>query len=53
MKRLIHISKICSISARVIANKTSFKFKNERIEDAASKLAIEVEKMKAEKAKQE
>jgi len=38
---------IFPISARLIANKTSFKFKNERIEDAAKKLAAEVEKMKA------
>ena len=44
---------IFPISARLIANKTSYKFKNERIEDAASKLATEVEKMKAEKAKKE
>ena len=41
---------IFPISARLIANKTSFKFKNDRIEDAAAKLAAEVEKMKAEKA---
>ena len=41
---------IFPISARLIANKTSFKFKNDRIEDAAKKLSGEVEKMKAEKA---
>ena len=35
------------ISARLIANKTSFKFKNDRIEDAVKKLSLEVEKINA------
>ena len=40
---------IFPISARLIANKTSFKFKNDRIVEAAKMLEGEVERMKEEK----
>ena len=43
------VETIFPISARLIANKTSFKFKNAQIEDAAKKLSAEVEKEKSEK----
>ena len=46
---LVVVEEFVNISARLIANKSSFRFKNDIIEDIKEKLSAEVERKKAEK----
>ena len=46
---LVVVEEFEKISARLIANKSSFRFKTDIIEDIKAKLSDEVERKKAEK----